>query len=202
VTVVAAAPVMIGWNAWYTRGTNVMSVVNGNFLFDAWVINASDTSLTYFVNGVAGGTTSTGTITSNGFYTAPSTIPVPATVTIVAVANADPTKSTSATMTIVPAPVPLLYLVDWKGFIFPPCYEAYIGIGQWFNLYAYAKNTGTNTIRFKVSGVAGGSAALGTIDSSGLFKAPTSIPPGGLVYVTASLGDDSNTQALLRLHVQ
>jgi hypothetical protein len=201
VTVVATAPVLIGWGNWANRGTNAMAVVNGTFVFDAWVMNAADASLTYFVNGVAGGAPATGTITNFGVYTAPSEVPIPATVTIAAVANAYPTKSVSGTMTITPAPSPLLYLVAWNGFVFPPCWEQGIGVGQWVSFQPYTEHSIGNTIRFQVSGVAGGDALFGTIDADGLYKAPSSVPPGGLVFITASLAEHPTTQALVRVYV-
>ena len=60
---------------------------------------AFDSSVLWFVNDVAGGNTSVGTIVA-GLYTAPTQVPSPSTVTIKAVAAADSTKSALAQATI------------------------------------------------------------------------------------------------------
>lgn len=72
--------------------------------FSADIVNTSNTSVTWEVNGVAGGNATTGTILENGQYYPPSTIGTPSTVTITAVSAADPSKSASAQLTITPPP--------------------------------------------------------------------------------------------------
>src|SRR6478672_3902335 len=67
--------------------------------------NASNNSVTWQVNGVAGGNATTGTIDANGMYTAPANVPTAsspatATVTIKAVSKADSSQSGSATVTV------------------------------------------------------------------------------------------------------
>ena len=61
----------------------------GTQQFTASVINTSNTSVNWQVNGIAGGNTSVGTISSTGLYTAPAVVPSPASVTITAVLQAD-----------------------------------------------------------------------------------------------------------------
>ncbi|MGH9682430.1 MAG: hypothetical protein ACRD4S_02310 [Candidatus Acidiferrales bacterium] len=53
------------------------------------------------VNGVAGGNTSVGTVSSAGLYTAPTSIPSQTMETITATAQADPTKTATGSVTIV-----------------------------------------------------------------------------------------------------
>ena len=72
--------------------------------FAADVVNVSNTSVTWEVNGVAGGNTTVGSILENGVYYPPSTVPTPSTVTITAVSAADPSESASAQLTITPPP--------------------------------------------------------------------------------------------------
>lgn len=55
------------------------------------------------VNGISGGNSQVGTITSQGLYTAPATLPNPATVTIAAVDSGSSTQGTAAA-TITPSP--------------------------------------------------------------------------------------------------
>jgi hypothetical protein len=76
----------------------------GSQAFSATVTNTSDPRVDWFVNDVAGGNATFGTITPAGLYTAPASRPSPATVTIRAVSVADRTSSATATVTISPPP--------------------------------------------------------------------------------------------------
>ena len=71
--------------------------------FVASVMNTSNSGVTWFVNGIAGGNATVGTISSSGVYTAPATVPSPSIVTVVAVSMADGTRSGSAQVTVTPA---------------------------------------------------------------------------------------------------
>jgi len=68
--------------------------------FTATVTNTTNTSVTWKVNGITGGNSTIGTISTAGLYRAPSSVPSPATVTVSATAVADPTKIASATVTV------------------------------------------------------------------------------------------------------
>src|SRR5712691_11833624 len=77
------------------------SVVLGNTqTFSATVTNATDTSVTWSVNGIAGGSVSAGAIRATGVYTAPADLPPSAVVQITATSVANATKSATATVTI------------------------------------------------------------------------------------------------------
>src|SRR5271165_3201623 len=56
--------------------------------FGATVSGSSNTAVSWQVNGVTGGGTSTGTISASGAYTAPPSLPSPNTVTVRAVSAA------------------------------------------------------------------------------------------------------------------
>lgn len=72
----------------------------------ATVTNTSNTAVTWQVNGVAGGSSATGTISATGLYTPPATIPSPNTLTITAVTQATPVATASLTESILnPLPV-------------------------------------------------------------------------------------------------
>jgi ribosomal protein S12 methylthiotransferase accessory factor YcaO len=64
--------------------------------FSATVQNASASTVTWAVNGIAGGNSTVGKISSAGVYTAPSKVPSPAQVTVIATSTADASKSASA----------------------------------------------------------------------------------------------------------
>src|ERR1700722_2228261 len=70
--------------------------VSGTKKFTASVVNTSDPTVTWQVNGTTGGEPTHGTIDATGLYTAPLLIPSPATVTITAVLQVEPTKIATA----------------------------------------------------------------------------------------------------------
>jgi arylsulfate sulfotransferase len=81
------------------------AVVGQTVQFTATVTGSSNTSVTWSVNGVAGGNSSAGTISSTGLYTAPGVPPLPNTVAIQATSVVDTTKTSSLNLTISnPAP--------------------------------------------------------------------------------------------------
>ena len=72
--------------------------------FVASVTDNANTAVNWQVNGVLGGNSTVGTISTAGLYTAPATVPTPATVIIGAVSQADATVSGSYPMLIVTPP--------------------------------------------------------------------------------------------------
>jgi uncharacterized protein (DUF1800 family) len=68
--------------------------------FTASVTNTANTSVTWQVNGVTGGSSAAGTISATGLYTPPTTIPATNPVTITAVSVAAPTVSNSASESV------------------------------------------------------------------------------------------------------
>jgi serine protease len=71
--------------------------------FTAAVANSATTAVTWSVNGVAGGNSTVGTISTSGVYTAPAAIPSPGTVTVSAASTVDPTKLAAASTTVTTA---------------------------------------------------------------------------------------------------
>ncbi len=75
--------------------------------FTATVAGSTNTAVSWQVNGVNGGSSTNGLISttilgtaSEALYLAPSSVPSPASVSVTAVSQADPTKSATATVTI------------------------------------------------------------------------------------------------------
>jgi hypothetical protein len=85
--------------------TSAALPVNGSKQFSATVTGNANTSVTWLVNGIAGGNTAVGRVTSTGLYTAPASVPSPATVNVQARSAADPTRIGAAAVTISPLPV-------------------------------------------------------------------------------------------------
>ncbi|HEX4770676.1 MAG TPA: DUF1800 domain-containing protein [Bryobacteraceae bacterium] len=68
--------------------------------FSAHVVNSTNQTISWRVNGVTGGNATIGTITTAGMYTAPAIVPSPNTVTVAAVSAADPTKNVTAAVQV------------------------------------------------------------------------------------------------------
>ena len=75
--------------------------LGGTQLFTGYAVGNVNGAVTWEVNGVTGGSASTGTITSSGLYVAPMNLPMTGnTVVITVVSQADSTKSASAVVTL------------------------------------------------------------------------------------------------------
>ncbi len=79
--------------------------LNGTQQFNGYAVGNTNNGVTWQVNGVTGGSTAAGTITTSstagGLYTAPAAMPMTGkTVTITAISQADPTKTASAVVTL------------------------------------------------------------------------------------------------------
>lgn len=70
--------------------------------FIGYAVGSVNNALTWQVNGITGGSTSVGTISSPaGLYTAPTTVPMSgSSVTVTAISQADPTRFASAAVTL------------------------------------------------------------------------------------------------------
>jgi serine protease len=158
--------------------------------FMATVTNSSNTTVTWSVNGVAGGNSTVGMISTAGAYTAPTTVPSPATVTVKATAAADSTKSASAQVTIA-APVAVS--------VTPATASVQTAMTQAF---AAAVTGSSNTmVNWSVNGVAGGNAMVGMISASGMYTAPTTVPSPATVTITAVSAADSTKSGSAQISV-
>jgi len=151
--------------------------------FMATVTNATDDTVTWQVNGTAGGNSTVGTISSTGLYTAPETVPNPATVTVAAVSQADTSASGSASVTITNSTVGIA----------PGSATVSAAATQQFT--ATVKGESMPAVTWQVNGTTGGTQASGTIDSTGLYTAPAVPPSGQQVTVTAASEADPSMTA-------
>ena len=153
--------------------------------FTASVSGSGNTQVAWQVNGVTGGNSSAGTVSSAGVYTPPATVPT-SSVFVTAISVADPTKSASATVNFTqPPPPPVVVTVA------PTSVTLAGGQSQYFS----ATVTGsTNTqVSWQVNGVAGGSATTGTITSSGVYTAPAKVPTSSVSVSAVSAADSSKS---------
>jgi uncharacterized protein (DUF1800 family) len=79
--------------------------LGGTVSFAATVSNLTNSAVTWQVNGVAGGNSTEGTISSSGVYTPPAVIPASNAVTVTAVSVSSPSVSGSASLSIL-NPIP------------------------------------------------------------------------------------------------
>ena len=91
--------------------------------FTATVTGSTNTAVTWQVNGVTGGSSASGLVSttelgtaSEALFLGPAAVPSPASVSVTAVSQADPTKSATATVTIqVPSRSGVTYYVSTSG---------------------------------------------------------------------------------------
>jgi hypothetical protein len=147
--------------------------------FTATVTGTTNTSVTWQVNGVVGGNSTVGTISTSGLYEAPAAIPNPATVTVTAISVVDNTSSGSAQATIVPTGDAINVVVSTN----PAVSEVYTGYLQTF--IATVTGTTNTAVTWQVDGVTGGNATVGTIDTSGNYTGPANVPSPATVTIEA-----------------
>jgi hypothetical protein len=131
-------------------------------------------TIVWQVNGTTGGSSTLGTIDTNGTYTAPATVPAGGTVTVEAVSADLSSVQATATVTILPPA---------QVSISPVQASLAAGASQAFT--STVQGAPTSNVIWQVNGQSGGFAAFGFINSAGLYTAPPSPPPGGTVTVTA-----------------
>lgn len=150
--------------------------VGQTFQFHGGVDNTSDTTITWTVNGVVGGNSTVGTMSIDGLYTAPMSVPATNPVTVKATSNADNTKFDTATVTINPrfeiSPTSVVLKISET-----QQFTATLAVDHW-----------------EVNGVGGGDPTVGTISAAGLYTAPGAVPSPAMVTVKAyKQGDASKT---------
>ncbi len=156
--------------------------------FTATVTNASNVTVNWSVNGVAGGSAAAGTISPAGLYTAPQNLPTPATVTVTAASQADPARSASATATV---------QSDVAVTVTPDPASVELGAVQPFTAVVTGSGNPNRNVNWSVNGLAGGNATVGTITTTGVYAAPQNLPsPSAAVTITAtSQADPSKSDA-------
>ena len=140
--------------------------------FTAIFAGQANPSITWSVDGVSGGNSSVGTITSAGLYTAPAGS---GNHTIAASSSSTPSESASAQISV------FTLSVSPGTATVPPG-----GTQQFTASLQGLSNTG---VTWSVDGVSGGNTSVGTMNSSGLYTAPNAT--GGHVITAASSADPS-----------
>jgi hypothetical protein len=149
--------------------------LGGTEQFSASVSGSSNTAVTWLVNGTAGGNAVLGTISTTGFYSAPSNMP-PAAIAVTAQSMAQPSASANANVQL---SVPSVAVS-----ISPTIASITEGKTQQFS--TQVSGTTNTSVNWFVSGIAGGNSSIGTVSSSGLYTAPTSLPSSQVVVTAQS----------------
>lgn len=126
--------------------------------FTATVQGQTNPQLAWSVDGVAGGNSGVGTITSSGFYTAPSQA---GTHTIVATST-NPSGSASVAVTVF-------------SFTLSPSSGTLLNPGATQQFTATIQGLTNTGVTWSVDGVAGGNSTTGAISTTGLYTAPNSV---------------------------
>jgi hypothetical protein len=158
--------------------------------FQATVVGSTNTDVTWQVNGVVGGSTATGTISSAGLFTAPSILPASANATVTAVSQANPKDSASVAITLQDNIVVSLL---------PISASVSTGAAQVFTASVTGTGSPSTAVTWSVNGVAGGNETFGTIVSNGaasaVYAAPAALPTPAIVTVTATSVADTSKSA-------
>lgn len=107
----------------------------------------------------------------------------------ITVKNPDPGAATSKTAYSLTVNAPLNIQVK----VAPATVQIRTGVKQQFT--ATVTGTSNTAVTWSVNGVAGGNATVGTVDTSGMYSAPASVPNPNPVNVTATSVDDSRAAA-------
>jgi hypothetical protein len=154
--------------------------------FSASVTGTSETSVAWQVNGVAGGSANSGTVSSTGMYTAPTILPSPPNAIVSAVSIADPRVSSSAAITlqdnITVNVTPGTATLPTNG-------------TQLFTANVSGASGASTGVTWSVNGIAGGNSTVGTIVANSAatanYTAPGAVPASGSVTVTVTSQADS-----------
>lgn len=178
--------------------------INEQAQFSAQVTlsNTTDTSstttiVTWYVNGVAGGNATTGTIGTStlsalvGVYTAPSVVPDTNSGQVNITATTPQVPGSTTNTNLITSNTAIATIGIGTGLSVSPL-TATVPAGGPQQFSAILNNvTTTQGITWSVSSSAGGN--IGTISPTGLYTAPPSPPPGATVTITANDGTTTAT---------
>jgi len=171
-----------------TSGTVLLG---GTLNFSASVSNATDTSVTWSVNAVPGGSAQEGTISADGVYTAPIDLPPGGTVQVSATSHADASKSASAGVTVTS---------DVSISLSPIAANIELGATQSFQAAIQSQGHPDPTIHWSLSG-ASCPNSCGTVDATGNYTAPQILPGSATVNLIATSVADPSKQGAANLTV-
>jgi hypothetical protein len=159
--------------------------------FSATVKNTPNTNVSWSVSGIPGGNPSTGTIATNGVYTAPADLPSSTTVNVTATSQADSTKSATVQLTITS---------DITIALAPPNASVELGATQSFHAALTSGGHPDTAVRWSLSGTAC-PWACGSVDLSGNYTAPGILPSPSSVTLTSQSVADPSKQSSVAINI-
>lgn len=171
----------------------VVSVLIGTTRqFSAEVKNTSNIAVTWSVAGITGGNATVGTITAQGIYTAPQILPAQVITSITATSSADARVSDSARVTIGS---------DISVVLSPSSASVELGAMKEFSVAINSAGHFDTSIRWSLSGAGCLGESCGTVDSSGRYTAPRTLPSPADVTLTAQSVADPSKYASALAHM-
>src|SRR5580658_5612538 len=159
--------------------------------------STTTTIVTWYVNGVAGGNTSIGTIATStldalvGVYTAPAVVPNINSGQVNITATTPQIPGSTTNTNLITSNTAIATVGIGTGLSVSPL-TATVFAGQTVPFAAILNNVATTQgIAWSVSSTAGGN--IGTISPTGFYTAPPSPPPGNTVTITANDGTTTAT---------
>lgn len=155
--------------------------------FSDTVSGTSNTAVTWSVDGLTGGNSTVGTISTNGLYTAPNST---GSHSVTVTSAADTTQSASAAVTVTSSSSVSITINPTSATV------ATGGTQQFGDTVSGSSNT---SVTWSADGVTGGNSSTGTISTTGLYTAPTS---SGSHTVTVTSAADTTKKASASVTVQ
>jgi len=177
VTLVTAAAVLLSINP-----TNATVPTSGTDSFTATLTGTSSAAVAWSLSGAGCSGSSCGTLSTSSLtavYKAPVMAPSPASVNVIATSTAAANKSASATVTIVSVVAVT---------VTPSSFSVATGATQ--QLTASVVGTSNTAVTWMVQGAGCSATSCGTINSAGMYSAPSAVPSPNTVAVTATSSAD------------
>lgn len=155
--------------------------------FSVSVSNATDTSVTWAVNGIIGGSSQAGTISADGVYAAPSDLPAGGTVQVTAISHADSSKSVTV-------------ISDVSVVLAQSTASVELGTTQAFQASIQSQGRPDTAVRWSLVGPSCPNAC-GYVNTNGNYTAPQILPSAANVRLTATSVADSSKQSNVNLTI-
>jgi hypothetical protein len=163
--------------------------------------NTTTTTITWYVNGTAGGSATLGTIGADtndalvGIYTAPQNVPTTTNGEVNITATTPQTPGSTTDTTLITSNTAVTTVTVGTGLsVSPSTAQVPAGGTQLFS--AILNNENDTAVTWSLSSASGVTGNLGTIDSTGLYTAPPNPPAGNLITVTATSGSTTATATI------
>jgi len=167
--------------------------------FQATVTKTQNTGVSWSVDGIAGGNASVGTIVpgpdNTAVFTSPAQVPTPNLVYVTAASDALAEDQATTTVTVTQAP-PLQVKISQNDV----CQNLNsVGAGGQVQFTAAVTGAPNQGVTWGVNQVPGGNSTYGTITSTGLYTAPSTIPSNPKITIDAVSQLDNKTTGTLPL---